>query len=251
MKNLEIKKNKGLGLNFMLLIEFTIHILFILVAVLGKSFEKSSYPLYMLLDNYFMTCLLINPIIISTIVKKVIEMEEKNNMWQLQTSLCEDISNILVNKIAILAIKIGILQIIERGIILLLANRNPNLILDTSTIIRLVIYFFSEYSINLFLLNLFMIIEMKSSKLYLSLFFSIIGAMSGIICMLTSKVLSQINPFSWFVSMLNISYIKQGGEFIQSVNDINYLTLIISLICIIVEFMILKNINGYSLNKDL
>ena len=144
MKNLEIKKNKGLGLNFMLLIEFTIHMLFILVAVLGKSFGKSSYPLYMILDNYFMTCLLINPIIISTIAKKVIEMEEKNNMWQLQASLGEDISNILVNKIAILAIKIGILQIIEWGIILLLANRNPNLILDTSTITRLVIYFFSE-----------------------------------------------------------------------------------------------------------
>ncbi|MFO3716597.1 hypothetical protein [Anaerococcus cruorum] len=251
MKNLEIKKNKGLGLNFMLLIEFTIHMLFILVAVLGKSFGKSSYPLYMILDNYFMTCLLINPIIISTIAKKVIEMEEKNNMWQLQTSLGEYISNILVNKIAILAIKIGTLQIIEWIIILLLANRNPNLILGTSTIKRLVIYFFSEYSINLFLLNLFMIVEMKSNKVYFSLFFSIIGAMTGIICMLTSKVLSQINPFAWFVSMLNISYTKQGGEFIQSVNDINYLTFIISLICIIVEFMILKNINSYSLNKDL
>ena len=228
MKNLEIKKNKGLGLNFMLLIEFTIHMLFILVAVLGKSFGKSSYPLYMILDNYFMTCLLINPIIISTIAKKVIEMEEKNNMWQLQTSLGEYISNILVNKIAILAIKIGTLQIIEWIIILLLANRNPNLILGTSTITRLVIYFFSEYSINLFLLNLFMIVEMKSNKVYFSLFFSIIGAMTGIICMLTSKVLSQINPFAWFVSMLNISYTKQGGEFIQSVNDINYLTFIIS-----------------------
>lgn len=251
MKNLEIKKNKGLGLNFMLLIEFTIHILFILVAVLGKSFEKSSSPLYMLLDNYFMTCLLINPIIISTIVKKVIEMEEKNNMWQLQTSLGEDISNILVNKVKIIARKLGVLQVIEWVIIFILANQNSNLILNTSTITRSVIYFFSEYAINLFLLILFMIVEMKSSKIYFSLLFSIIGAMSGIICMLTSKVLSQINPFSWFVSMLNISYTKQGGEFIQSINDINYLTLIISLIYIIVEFMILKNINGYSLNKDL
>ena len=178
-------------------------------------------------------------------------MEEKNNMWQLQTSLGEDISNILVNKVKIIARKLGVLQVIEWVIIFILANQNSNLILNTSTITRSIIYFFSEYAINLFLLNLFMIIEMKSNKIYFSLFFSIIGAMSGIICMLTSKVLSQINPFAWFVSMLNLSYTKQGSEFIQSANKINYLTLILSLVCIIIEFIILKNTKSYSLNKDL
>ena len=251
MKNLEIKKNKRLGLNLMLVIECSLHLIFILIAFLGKSFGKSSYPLYLILDNYFTICILINPIIISTIAKKVIEMEEKNNMWQLQISLGEDISNILVNKVKIIARKLGVLQVIEWVIIFILANQNSNLILNTSTITRSVIYFFSEYSINLFLLILFMIVEMKSSKLYFSLFFSIIGAMTGIICMLTSKVLSQINPFAWFVSMLNLSYTKQGSEFIQNVNKINYLTLILSLVCIIIEFIILKNTKSYSLNKDL
>ncbi|WP_394011083.1 hypothetical protein [Anaerococcus cruorum] len=251
MKNLEIKKNKRLGLNLMLVIECSLHLIFILIVFLDKSFAKSSYPLHLILDNYFTTCLLINPIIISTIAKKVIEMEEKNNMWQLQTSLGEDISNILVNKVKIIARKLGVLQVIEWVIIFILANQNPNLTLNTSTITRSVIYFLSEYAINLFLLILFMIVEMKSSKTYFSLFFSIIGAMTGIICMLTSKVLSQINPFAWFVSMLNISYTEQGSEFIQSANKINYLTLTISLICIIIEFIILKNTKSYSLTKDL
>ena len=68
--------------------------------------------------------------------------------------------------------------------------------------------------------------------------------------MLTSKVLSQINPFGLFANILNINYVKDGQELIQTINNINYLTLLISLIYIILALIyILKN-NKFKLSKE-
>ena len=115
---------------------------------------------------------------------------------------------------------------------------------------RIIIYFLTTFSINISMILIFTIIEIKSKKIYFSLFFSIVGAMSGIITMLTSKVLSQINPFGLFATILNINYVKDGEVFRQTINNINYLTLLISLFYIFLALIyILKN-NKFRLSKE-
>lgn len=251
MKNLEKKKNKGLKLNLTILILFAIHLFSILIAFKRKDFQTNQYPLARILDTYLAISLFFNPIALSSLVKKVIEIEEKNNMWQMQISLGLKVQKILLDKIKNLSIKVFLLQIIEWLIIIFLANKNINFDLNIDVIKRIVIYFLTTLSINVSMLLIFTIIEIKSKKIYFSLFFSIVGAMSGIITMLTSKVLSQINPFGLFATILNINYVREGQVFIQTMNNINYLTLPISLIYIIFALIYITRLNKFSLSKDI
>ena len=250
MKNLEIKKNKGLKLNFTILILFAIHLFSILIAFKTKDFQINKYPLARILDSYLAISLFFNPIALSSLVKKVIEIEEKNNMWQMQISLGLRVQKILLNKIKTLSLKILLIQILEWLLIIFLSSKSKNFNLDIDLIKRIVIYFLTTFSINISMLLIFTIIEIKSKKIYFSLFFSIVGAMSGIITMLTSKVLSQINPFGLFATILNINYVKDGQVFTQTMNNINYLTLLISLFYIFLALIyILKN-NKFRLSKE-
>lgn len=250
MKNLEIKKNKGLKLNFTILILFAIHLFSILIAFKTEDFQTNEYPLARILDSYLAISLFFNPIALSSLVKKVIEIEEKNNMWQMQISLGLRVQKILLNKIKTLSLKILLIQIIEWSLIIFLSSKNINFELDVEIIKRIIIYFLTTLSINISMLLIFTIIEIKSKKIYFSLFFSIVGAMSGIITMLTSKVLSQINPFGLFATILNINYVKDGEIFRQTMNNINYLTLLISLFYIFLALIyILKN-NKFRLSKE-
>ncbi|MDU7115099.1 MAG: hypothetical protein E6315_05720 [Peptoniphilus harei] len=250
MKNLEMKKNKGLKLNFTILILFAIHLFSILIAFKTKDFQVNKYPFARILDSYLAISLFFNPIALSSLIKKVIEIEEKNNMWQMQISLGIKVQKILLNKIKTLSLKILLIQIIEWLIIIFLASKNINFELDVEIIKRIIIYFLTTLSINISMLLIFTIIEIKSKKIYFSLFFSIVGAMSGIITMLTSKVLSQINPFGLFATILNINYVKDGEVFSETLNNINYLSLLISLLYIFLALIyILKN-NKFRLSKE-
>lgn len=251
MKNLEIKKNKGLKLNFTILILFSIHLFSILIAFKTKDFQVNKYPLARILDSYLAISLFFNPLALSSLVKKVIEIEEKNNMWQMQISLGLKVQKILLNKIKTLSLKILLIQIIEWSLIIFLSSKSKNFNLDIDLIKRIVIYFLTTFSINISMLLIFTIIEIKSKKIYFSLFFSIVGAMSGIITMLTSKVLSQINPFGLFATILNINYVKDGEVFRQTMNNINYLTLFISLIYIIFSLIYITRLNKFTLSKDI
>lgn len=250
MKNLETKKNKGLKLNFTILILFAIHLFSILIAFKTKDFQVNKYPLARILDSYLAISLFFNPIALSSLVKKVIEIEEKNNMWQMQISLGLKVQKILLNKIKTLSLKILLIQIIEWLIIIFLASKNINFELDVEIIKRIIIYFLTTLSINISMLLIFTIIEIKSKKIYFSLFFSIVGAMSGIITMLTSKVLSQINPFGLFATILNINYVKEGDIFRQTLNNINYLSLLISLFYIFLALIYILKINKFTLSKE-
>lgn len=251
MKNLEKKKNKGLKLNFTILILFAIHLFSILIAFKKKDFQTNEYPLARILDSYLAIFLFFNPIALSSLVKKVIEIEEKNNMWQMQISLGLKVQKILLDKIKNLSIKVFLLQIIEWLIIIFLASKNTNFELDVEIIKRIIIYFLTTLSINISMLLIFTIIEIKSKKIYFSLFFSIVGAMSGIITMLTSKILSQINPFGLLATILNINYVKEGQVYTQTMNNINYITLLISLIYIIISLIYITRVNKFTLTKDI
>ena len=124
MANLERKKYKRLGINFLMLIVFLGQMLIVLGASFNKSFPQSSYPLAYILDTYLFISLLINPILISSLVKKVIEIEEKNKMWQMQIILGERVNSILLDKFKNLSFRLLLLQIIEALVFLALARRS-------------------------------------------------------------------------------------------------------------------------------
>lgn len=250
MKNLETKKFKKLGINFLFFIVFAAHMAISIGISFSKSSLKSDYFLYRVIDTYIFISLLINPIILSSLSKKTIEIEEKNNMWQLQISLGESVTQILLNKFKILSTKLLVLQIIEWSIMIAISTKLKLFIFNADTLVRLGILFLATLFTNLFLLALFMIIEMKAKKVYFTSFLSIIGALSGIICMLTSETLSYINPFAWLSSLLNISYVKKGNELVQMLNPLQYYTLIISFVFLIFVIVYMKNMTKYHLEKE-
>lgn len=250
MKNLERKKYKRLGINFLIITVFIAQILMVVGVGLSKSFSESKYPLAYILDTYLFISLLINPILISSLVKKVIEIEEKNNMWQIQIILGEKVNSILLNKFKNLSFKLILLQIIEAIVFLKLAMNSDHFSINGQMILRFGLVNLSALIINLFFLGLFMIIEMKTKKVYTLSFISIIGGLTGIITMLTSKILAYINPFAWMASLLNISYVNEGNKFVQVLNPINFYTVIIALIFLILSIIYLKSMKSYKLWKD-
>lgn len=250
MANLERKKYKRLGINFLLLIVFLAHMLIVTGLSFRKIFLASKYPLFFIMDTYLFVSLLINPIVISSLVKKVIEIEEKNKMWQLQLSLGEKVNYILINKFKNLSLRLVLLQIIESLVFLRLAMRSVNFALTSDVLLRFVLVNISILLINLFFLGLFMIIEMKVKRVYSLSFISIVGGLTGIITMLTSEFLSFVNPFAWMASLLNISYVKEGDKFVQVLNPINFYTGIIALILLIFTIIYIKEMNTYNLYKD-
>lgn len=250
MKNLERKKYKRLGINFLIIIVFIAQMIMAAGVTHSKSFTEGKFPLAYILDTYLFISLLLNPILISSLVKKVIEIEEKNKMWQMQIILGEKINSILLNKFKNLSFKLVILQIIESAVFIILAMKSANFDFNGEMILRFAVVNLTALIINLFFLGLFMIIEMKTTNVYSLSFISIIGGLTGIITMLTSNILSYVNPFAFMASLLNISYVKEGDKFIQVLNPINYYTSIIALILLILTTIYLKTMKSYNLYKD-
>lgn len=250
MKNLERKKFKRLGINFLIIVVFIGQMLMVAGVSHSKSFAEVAYPLAYILDTYLFYSLLINPILISSLVKKVIEIEEKNNMWKIQIMLGEKVNHILINKFKNLSLKLILLQALEALFFILLARKSVNFNMNSEMLLRFLLVNLSALIINLFFLGFFMIVEMKSKKVYSLSFISIIGGLTGIITMLTSKVLSFINPFAWMASLLNISYVLENKNFVQVLNPINFYTLIIAFAFLVLMIIYIKTMKSYNLWKD-
>ena len=250
MKNLERKKFKRLGINFLIIVVFIAQMLMVAGVSHSKSFAEVAYPLAYILDTYLFYSLLINPILISSLVKKVIEIEEKNNMWKIQIMLGEKVNHILINKFKNLSLKLILLQALEAIFFILLARKSANFSMSSEMLLRFLLVNLSALIINLFFLGFFMIVEMKSKKVYTLSFISIIGGLTGIITMLTSKVLSFINPFAWMASLLNISYIIKNENFVQVLNPINFYTIIIAFAFLVLMIIYIKTMKSYNLWKD-
>lgn len=250
MKNLERKKFKRLGINFLIIVVFIAQMLMVAGVSHSKSFAEVAYPLAYILDTYLFYSLLINPILISSLVKKVIEIEEKNNMWKIQIMLGEKVNHILINKFKNLSLKLIILQALEALLFILLASKSANFSMSSEMLLRFVLVNLSALIINLFFLGFFMIVEMKTKKVYTLSFISIIGGLAGIITMLTSKALSFINPFAWMASLLNVSYVLENQNFVQVLNPINFYTIIIAFAFLVLMIIYIKTMKSYILWKD-
>ena len=171
-------------------------------------------------------------------------------MWQMQIMLGGKVNTILINKFKNLSIKLVFLQLIEAFVFILAARKGVNFSLGKEVLIRFLVFNLSVIVINLFFLAIFMIVEMKVKKVYALSFIAIVGGLTGVITMLTSQILAYINPFAWMASLLNISYVNEGGRFIQILNPINPYTLIIAFTLLILSLVYLKSMKTYNLYKD-
>lgn len=174
----------------------------------------------------------------------------KNKMWQMQIILGERVNSILLDKFKNLSFRLLLLQIIEALVFLVLARRSDYFHMTGGLALRFGLVNLSALMVNLFFLGFFMIVEMKAKKVYTLSFLSIIGGLTGIISMLTSKILTYINPFAWMASLMNLSYVKEGDRFVQVLNPLNFYTLIIALVLLTTSLAYLRTMKFYRLWKD-
>ena len=240
MINTESKKYKGLGLYPLLFLMLCVHVPVLGVIGFTNSFTEEIYPLFSLLDAYFLFQLIFNPVLLSSLVKKVVEIEEKNNMFQLQEMLGVEPSTLLFRKWSWLSLRLFILQLVEWALILHMAARSDHFHLSEVASVRVAVAFCSQWLIASAFVALFLILDTRSKSPYFTLFFSMAGALSGILSMLTSRVLTLINPFAWDSSLLSISFVKGSEGFDRVINPVPWLSLAASLAGLLICLFIIK-----------
>ena len=240
MIHTESRKYKGLRLYALLILMLCVHVPVLGVIGFTNSFAEEIYPLFTLLDAYFLFQLIFNPVLLSSLVKKVVEIEEKNNMFQLQEMLGVEPSTLLMRKWSWLSLRLFILQLVEWALILHMAARSDYFHLSQVASARVAVLFCSQWLIASAFVALFLILDTRSKSPYFTLFFSMGGALSGILSMLTSRVLTLINPFAWDSSLLSISYVKGSEGFDRVLNPTPWLSLVVSLAGLLICLLIIK-----------
>ena len=241
MNNTESKKYKGLKLYALLFLMLCVHVPVLGVIGFTNSFAEEIYPLFSLLDAYFLFQLIFNPVLLSSLVKKVVEIEEKNNMFQLQEMLGVEPSTLLFRKWSWLSLRLFILQLVEWALILHMAARSSYFHLSEVASARVAVAFCSQWLIASAFVALFLILDTRSKSPYFTLFFSMGGALSGILSMLTSRALTFINPFAWYSSLLSISFVKGSEGFDRVINPVPCPSLAASLAGLLICLFFIKN----------
>lgn len=240
MINTESRKYRGLGLYVLLFLMLCAHVVVLGVVAFESSFVKDIYPLFSLLDAYFLIQLIINPILLSSLVKKVVEIEEKNNMFQLQEMLGVEPSKLLFKKWSWLSLRLFVLQLIEWALILHMAARSSYFNFSQVASAHVAVIFCSQWLITSAFVALFLILDTRAKSPYFTLFFSMGGDLSGILFMLTSRVLTFFNPFAWNSSLFSISYIKGSEGLSRVLNPTPWLSLAVSLAGLLICLTIIK-----------
>ena len=240
MTSMESRKYKGLGLYALLFLMLCVHVPILGVIGFTNSFTEEIYPLFSLLDAYFLFQLIFNPVLLSSLVKKVVEIEEKNNMFQLQEMLGVEPSTLLFRKWSWLSLRLFILQLVEWALILHMAARSNHFHLSQLASARVAVVFCSQWLIASAFVALFLILDTRSKSPYFTLFFSMGGALSGILFMLTSRILTLINPFAWYSSLLSISFIKGSEGFDRVINPVPWPSLAASLTGLLICLFMIK-----------
>lgn len=236
----ESRKYKGLGLYALLILMLCVHVPVLGVVAFERSFSQDIYPLFSLLDGYFLFQLIFNPVLLSSLVKKVVEIEEKNNMFQLQEMLGVEPSTLLFRKWSWLSLRLFLLQLIEWALILHMAARSSYFNFSQVASARVAVVFFSQWLIASAFVALFLILDTRAKSPYFTLFFAMGGALSGILSMLTSRVLTLINLFAWNSSLLSLSFVKSSEGFTRVINPVPWLSLAVSLAGLLICLFIIK-----------
>lgn len=236
----ESRKYKGLGLYPLLFLMLCVHVPVLGVIGFTKSFTEEAYPLFSLLDAYFLFQLIFNPVLLSSLVKKVVEIEEKNNMFQLQEMLGVEPSTLLLRKWSWLSLRLFILQLIEWALILHMAARSDHFHLSQVASAHVAVAFCSQWLITSAFVALFLLLDTRAKSPYFTLFLSMGGALFGILSMLTSRALTFINPFAWYSSLLSISFVKGSEGFDRVINPVPWPSLAASLTGLLICLFIIK-----------
>lgn len=240
MINTESKKYKGLRLYLLLFLMLCVHVPVLGVIGFTNSFTEEVYPLFSLLDAYFLFQLIFNPVLLSSLVKKVVEIEEKNNMFQLQEMLGVEPSTLLFRKWSWLSLRLFLLQLIEWALILHMAARSSYFNFSQVASARVAVVFCSQWLIASAFVALFLILDTRSKSPYFTLFFAMGGALSGILSMLTSRILTLINPFAWNSSLLSLSFVKGSEGFTRVINPVPWQSLAVSLAGLLICLFMIK-----------
>ena len=240
MTSMESRKYKGLGLYALLFLMLCVHVPILGVIGFTNSFTEEIYPLFSLLDAYFLFQLIFNPVLLSSLVKKVVEIEEKNNMFQLQEMLGVEPSTLLIRKWSWLSLRLFLLQLVEWALILHMAARSDHFHLSQVASAHVAVIFCSQWLIASAFVALFLILDTRAKSPYFTLFFSMGGALSGILFMLTSRILTLINPFAWDSSLLSISFVKSSEGFTRVINPVPWLSLAVSLAGLLICLFMIK-----------
>ena len=240
MINTESKKYKGLRLYLLLFLMLCVHVPVLGVIGFTNSFTEEIYPLFSLLDAYFLFQLIFNPVLLSSLVKKVVEIEEKNNMFQLQEMLGVEPSTLLFRKWSWLSLRLFLLQLIEWALILHMAARSSYFNFSQVASARVAVVFCSQWLIASAFVALFLILDTRSKSPYFTLFFAMGGALSGILSMLTSRILTLINPFAWNSSLLSLSSVKGSEGFTRVINPVPWQSLAVSLAGLLICLFMIK-----------
>lgn len=236
----ESRKYKGLGLYPLLFLMLCVHLPVLGVVAFKHSFRQDIYPLFSLLDAYYMFQLIFNPVLLSSLVKKVVEIEEKNNMFQLQEMLGVEPSTLLMRKWSWLSLRLFILQLIEWALILHMAARSDHFHLSQVASAHVAVAFCSQWLITSAFVALFLLLDTRAKSPYFTLFLSMGGALFGILSMLTSRALTFINPFAWYSSLLSISFVKGSEGFHRVMNPVPWPSLAASLTGLLICLFIIK-----------
>lgn len=236
----ESRKYKGLGLYPLLFLMLCVHVPVLGVIAFEHSFRQDIYPLFSLLDGYFLFQLIFNPVLLSSLVKKVVEIEEKNNMFQLQEMLGVEPSTLLMRKWSWLSLRLFLLQLVEWALILHMAARSDHFHLSQVASAHVTVAFCSQWLIASAFVALFLILDTRAKSPYFTLFLSMGGALFGILSMLTSRALTFINPFAWYSSLLSISFVKGSEGFDRVMNPVPWPSLAASLTGLLICLFIIK-----------
>lgn len=247
----ESRKYRGLRLYALLSLMLCVHIPVLGVVAFEHSFSQDIYPLFSLLDGYFLFQLIFNPVLLSSLVKKVVEIEEKNNMFQLQEMLGVEPSTLLFRKWSWLSLRLFLLQLIEWALILHMAARSSYFNFSQVASARVAVVFFSQWLIASAFVALFLILDTRAKSPYFTLFFAMGGALSGILSMLTSRVLTLINPFAWNSSLLSLSFVKSSEGFTRVINPVPWLSLAVSLAGLLICLFMIKKHTRIRSNKTI
>ena len=217
-----------------------VHVPVLGVIAFEHSFRQDIYPLFSLLDGYFLFQLIFNPVLLSSLVKKVVEIEEKNNMFQLQEMLGVEPSTLLMRKWSWLSLRLFILQLIEWALILHMAARSDHFHPSQVASAHVAVVFFSQWLTTSAFVALFLLLDTRAKSPYFTLFLSMGGALFGILSMLTSRVLTFINPFAWYSSLLSISFVKGSEGFDRVINPVPWPSLVASLAGLLICLFMIK-----------
>ncbi|RVU55556.1 ABC transporter permease [Anaerosphaera multitolerans] len=230
---IEKKKYKGSNLALMLLFFIVLNLGLIGTLIFSREFQSTmnftGYSWLNIMDSYFMYKVILNPILLSVLVSKSVDMENQGNMWKYLKSCGVDFKKIYKVKFQYIFRLYFIYQCLEWLMIIILSKSIG--LRETMPIYRMSIYFVKQLSISYLLMAIHYLAAIKWENQLVTISISLIGTVVGVISMFLPIVFSNLVPYSWYVTMISLQYnYVARNEYYISIRDVNYFPLLIAVV---------------------